>query len=274
MASVSYDHDNNGVADAVETYTYDASGRPTRMQYVHTGDGTADKFAPYPAQNKRTEFTYDGAGRITQWLDVQGGDRTSFAFTLDNANHPISATFDAQPAGQSPMTGSLAFTWVNNQLRQMVQTLGGGQSITNYGYDVSSRRIQESSPGLNGGADLVTSTYTWNSDSTLASVFKAVDGDGINARYTMRYFLGRQFDTVKTVNGQAAYTVTFTHDAQGRLTKASFDAGSNGSVDAVWTITWEDGACTPITLPIFDPLINSVTGYGHSLAGEFSLCAP
>lgn len=114
----------------------------------------------------------------------------------------------------------------------------------------------------------------WNADGSLAEVRRDQDADGLNVRYTMTYVAGLQTRTVKTVAGQPGYTVDFVRDAQGRVSQGRFDLGSNGTVDAVWTVTWETGACRKLGFPDFDPLLDSISGLGSSATGLFDPCGP
>jgi hypothetical protein len=34
----------------------------------------------------------------------------------------------------------------------------------------------------------------------------------------------------------------------------------DGSVDAVVTVSWEDGVCTDVVFPLYEPLIDTISG--------------
>ncbi|MFT3818423.1 MAG: hypothetical protein QM750_12440 [Rubrivivax sp.] len=275
IASVSYDYDNNGSVDAVETHSYDSSGRLTGTQYTYTGDGTPDLHNPFGTAPGSTQYVYDAAGRIAQVTVVQASGKSQFSYSFDGQGRPVSAALTVNTGGQV-FTGQRSLTWnASGLLTSATSNFGGQASTDNYFYDSSQRRIQVRAlqPG---GGDLVTHQYWWNSDSTLQQAYHSADDGGINVYHVIFRANGLQTDTLKTYGAsQPAYGVDFTHDASGRLTKAVFDVGNNGSVEAVWTINWQAGACTPIKLPEFDPLVNSVTGYGQSIDGTMSHhCGP
>jgi hypothetical protein len=119
----------------------------------------------------------------------------------------------------------------------------------------------------------VETVYGWNDDGTLATVERDLDADGTDVRYEMSYENGRQTSTRKSVGGVLRYAVRFEYDSDGRLAKAIFDVGGDGSDDAVWTLSWQAGACRAITLPIFDPLIDSNTGHNSTSTGTVGRCA-
>lgn len=73
VAKMIYDWDNNGITDAVRTYSYDASGRLVREEYVYVGDGTpdADLFSAgmtltngTDVEDESIEYGYDALGRL------------------------------------------------------------------------------------------------------------------------------------------------------------------------------------------------------------------
>jgi len=114
--------------------------------------------------------------------------------------------------------------------------------------------------------------YVWSNDDQLTEVRRDFDASGRNVRYTMSYAAGLQTRTVKTVAGAVSYTVEFSYDARGRVQQARFDRLGDGSVDAVWTLRWEDAPCVELVLPVWDPLIDTRTGWRASLRGETGRC--
>jgi YD repeat-containing protein len=265
LSIISLDMDNNGTPDATDTLTYDAAGRVVESRYVYSGDGTTDLFVGEGTQSRTTTYSYDADGRVSS---VTAAD-TSFTFTFGNTGLPLRA--DVSTMG---IDGRIDFTHdaAGLMIRAVTTVAGSAFGTDTFQYDAAGRRTleRETAPGDTSGVQTV---YTWNEDGTLAAVARDVDADGLNVRYEMTYADGRQTGTRKSVGGAVRYTVNFEYDASGRPTRTHFDVGGDGGVDAVWTLTWQAGACRAVTLPVFDPLLDSITGYGSNSTGKLANCA-
>lgn len=267
QAALSYDFDNNGVVDAVQSLVYDAAGRVVERRFVRTNSVSSDKFDPVEDEivSIVESLTYDAQSRLV--ANSSPGLRFSHIYDGSSA-----LALRTEISADGSALGTWAYTYSGNLMTQAQRTTVFGNSVDTFAYDAQGRRLS----WLESGEDSATvqTAYTWNSDGKLVMVDREVDSEGGRALYTMAYAGGRQTGTVKTVDGAPSYSVAFTYDAQGRLLRAEFDDGSNGSVDAVWTLTWETGACVAIRLPEFDPLMDSISGYGSSSDGTVSNCGP
>lgn len=267
------DYDNNGVTDAVETISYDTAGRVLRASYAYTGDGQVDRYNFTGTDPTTNEYVYDSSGRVMSVLNTQAGGTTRFEFVYGASGQAARADVTATSGGAT-FTGQLAFAYSGTLLTEVVTTVmgvSGDRSL--FTYDAQGRRTSEVETDAVGGAPFRTD-YTWNSDNTLATYRTDLDADGTNVRYQLTYVAGRQTRTVKTVGGSVFYTVDFSYDGQGRLAQARFDRLGDGTIDAVMTINWQAGPCTDVLLPLWDPLVDSVTAWGSSLRGESNRCGP
>ena len=263
IVSLSMDFDANGVADATETATYDSAGRALTSQYRYTGDAVADRLNLAGTAATSNGYSYDAQGRPTRFDNTQAGGSSSFAFVYGADGLASSGTFNATSTGGS-FSGSMAFAYTNGLLSTFTQTLAGQTpSITTYRHDARGRRIAKEEGTLR-------TDYSWDDDNRLTRVRR--DGPSGEEVYTMRYAAGLQTETVKTVAGAVAYRVDFSHDARGRVVQLRFDRLGDGSVDAVWTPTWEDGPCIDTVQPLWDPLLDTRTGWGSSVRGETASC--
>lgn len=268
QASISFDLDNNGVADAQETLRYDSEGRLTQRAYVYTGDAVADRMDGRGQGAVTETFGYDGQSRMSSFGTTSSEGAVSMSFVYDSGELPTRA--DVSAAG---MVGQRNYVYDTAGLLQRVDLLIQGQLFgsTSFEHDAQGRRslAAESDPA---GSGVARTRYTWNADGSLAAVARDIDADGFDVAYSMTYENGRQATTRKSVAGQVLYSVRFAYDSQGRIERATIDMGSDGSDDAVMTVTWEAGACRSVRLPEFDPLLDSVTGWGSSATGRLSHC--
>lgn len=268
ISSIDQDNDNDGTRDALETITYDDSNRPTRFSYVYFGDSVPDRFPGRGTQGEAMVVLYDDRGRVATVRDLKTSGNTYFDYTWGNQAGPDEALVTVVSAG---LTGRRVFQYQGGRRARIDTSLSGQPlSIETFTYNAQGEQITRTQSDGQGGNPAAT-TYTW-ANGQLASVAGVFDADGPRPRWELRWSGQRQTGMVKTIDGRAGYSVSYTYDARGRLIRADFDAGSNGSIDAVWTVNWQDLPCQPITLPDFDPLINSITGFGFSKAGEFSSC--
>jgi hypothetical protein len=272
-ATINWDYDNNGASDAVETTSYDTAGRVLRTSYAYTGDGQVDRFNVFGTDPRMDEFAYDASGRGVSAFNTQVGGTTRFEVVYGAGGQAVRADVTATSGG-STFTGQFGFVYSGTLLTGLTRTLmgvsNGGSLFT---YDAQGRRTSEVETDASGGAPVRTD-YTWNADNTLATVRTDLDADGRNVRYQLTYVAGRQTRTVKTVGGIVFYTVDFSYDGLGRLAQARIDRFGDGTVDAVMTINWQTGPCTDVLLPLWDPLVDSVTAWGSSLRGESNRCGP
>lgn len=268
-ASISYDLDNNGVADAQSTLRYDSAGRVAELRYVYTGDGTADRFDGRGQDSVTEAYAFDGQGRLASFTNTAAEGSSRFTFVYGSGAQPTRA--DVTAGG---MTGQRNYSFSSAGLMTRVELVLQGQVLgdSSFDYDAQGRRTLATE--TTAGADAAASTrYTWNSDGTLAAVDRDIDADGTHVRYEMSYQNGLQTGTRKLVAGQLLYLVRFSYDTQNRLARAVFDMGGDGSDDASMTLTWETGACQSAVLPEFDPLTDAITGSGGSATGRISACA-
>lgn len=271
IAQISFDFDNNGSADALETASYDASGRQLSSSYRYTGDGTPDLLNLAGTAATSNGLAYDAQGRVSELQNESGGGRSVFAFAYGADGLASSATTTVNAAGQT-YTGGISFAYTGGLATLLTQTLPGGMtSTTSYRYDTRGRRIAKEERMAGSPAAALTD-YTWTPEDRLATVRMDIDSNSEEALYTLVYQDGRQTRSVKTVAGIVRYSVDFSYDARGRVQQARFDRLGDGSIDAVWTLSWEDAPCRDLRLPLWDPLIDSRTGLGFSLNGEVARC--
>lgn len=266
QAALSYDFDNNGVADATLSLVYDSSGRVVERRFVRSGNTSSDKFDPYEEATSGVEtLAYDSQSRLIS--TTSGGGQ--FNFIYDGA--AVQATRADIFAG-GDLLGSWAYTYAGSLLTQASRSGIFGTSRDTYTHDAQGRRLTALEAA--DSADPLLTSYTWNSDNQLSQVDREFDADGGPVRYTMTHVGGRQATTVKTVSGVTSYSVAFSYDGDGRLVRAEFDDGADGTVNAVWSVTWETGACAAVRMTEFDPLLDSISGHGATTDGTLSPCAP
>jgi hypothetical protein len=109
VEKVDYDYDNNGIAEGVETFSYDDDGKLLMTFYQYTEDGTPDLdfgnniYAGF--MTNETTYTYDENGRVVESNSIATANASAeamgqfasrslnFTFEYDgDAEYPISIT--------------------------------------------------------------------------------------------------------------------------------------------------------------------------------------
>ncbi|MBX3607803.1 MAG: hypothetical protein KF788_21190 [Piscinibacter sp.] len=281
VVSVSYDYDNNGVADAVSTASYDADGRDTGFTFTYTGDGTPDRYQPLPPTNEVDERSYDSAGNLVRSVFRPAGSAVTTMDTSFDANGlPLSSDFTVAP---NP-TGSfvrVVYAQSGNRLTGATYSLNGTvfaeETLT---FDADGRpsvRITTRNPAF-GDPPQARTVYHWRTDGQLEQVQVDNEDDGVfETTLQMNYSAGVHVSTViTTTDGSGDLTITAFRDALGRVIRTEHDRGSDGSVDAVITTTWEAGACQPVRMPGLPPFVEERSGgFGATPDGMVGIgCGP
>lgn len=285
IGSINYDLDNNGTVDATATILYEDNGFPSDFNYTYIGDGTPD--------------TSDGI------IGLRGAEEVSLTFSGDNGF--LSRTIqENKEVGSGVTTGrfEIGVQWTNNlatESRTEIFNSSGGltnRNITTIAYNgtlVSGwNEVQESfAPAATvnatasvtydgdnqptdvnytvGGAVSFDKALTWEQGRTETSETTTTSG---TSTITYGYSAdGQRLETRTITDGTTTQVHTFVYDANNRLSEIRYDRDNDGSIDAVETPVWEEGACEtvmswsgfsgeePLLSTASSPYLNG-TGYG------------
>ncbi|MEP1448924.1 MAG: hypothetical protein ABJK37_22660 [Paraglaciecola sp.] len=108
LERIDYDYDNNGVAEGVETFSYDDSGRLVLSTYLYTADGTADLPASFGNPHRgfmtvEITYTYDDIGRVIKSNNIAVSN-TSPDASSSRASRTIDFTFEYKDDSEYPMS--------------------------------------------------------------------------------------------------------------------------------------------------------------------------
>jgi YD repeat-containing protein len=263
IAAVAWDLDANGAADASTTLAYDSQGRLVEQRYTYTGDGTADAFAGFGTDSGTITFGFDSAGRLA--TNTQAGATFTFVYGADGR----ATRADIALPGA---TGEYLFTYDTAGLLTRLDVTAAGLALSSiaYEHDAAGRRVRsaETTPF---DAGVSEETFTWNADGRLTGATSDLEGDTANVRYELLYDGPRQVGTRKFAGSSLLYTVRFEYDSAGRVARAIFDVGGNGSEDATATLSYESGPCVVLVSPLWSP-IDTITGGALTRAGDISTC--
>jgi hypothetical protein len=108
LERIEYDYDNNGIAEGVETFSYDDEGKLVLSSFQYTTDGTVD--IPTTFGNPKRGFmavdiiyNYDEKGRLIGSNDIAISN-TSQDSSLPRASRTIDFTFEYKDDSEYPMS--------------------------------------------------------------------------------------------------------------------------------------------------------------------------
>jgi hypothetical protein len=206
ISSVSTDTDGDGIADKLDTYTYNEFGQQASLSEVYDidGDGLSDE--------NLEEVTYDedgnlSMGDVTIDFGMDGSAEITYTYVITyNANGDILTAI-----GNGSRSDGSTF----NYTRSWSYDLDGNQTSFLYEADWSGSGTTEQSS---------LQSYTYDADGNMISESL----DQLNA------------DGESLIDGASEDTRTYTYDADGnRLTMdVIFDSDSDGIVDETYSLMY------------------------------------
>jgi len=280
ISRVDYDYDNNGVMDAVETYTYDSLGRMTRSAYVYTDDGTPNTFVEKEEFDLTFDVTYDSNNRMTYHKFTTPTTITEFTYTYD-AGTGLLARADVKVT----TGGFVTDTYI-------LYSATGGRIVQGDTYQTSDDSLQLSATYTYNTAGQLIQSVSSNSFGTFTQDFTR-DGSGrLDMQVTSSTFdtFIQSHDNVFDTSNRLAtrinvntnpfadqydnYTETYNYNASNELTSVDFDNNSNGSIDGrAFAGATENAPCIAVHIPA---LIRKTgqDGIPGSLIGDVGVCLP
>ncbi len=284
MSAINYDLDNNGTVDATATILYDTNGRPSDFLYIYSGDGTPDTSAGIIGlrgdEEDSLSFSYDANGRLEQQIqDIPNAStitRLVFNFEWDDdglVTRNVNDFFDSSGGLFSRNTSDITYSnnlvsgW--NEVQENISPAATTNATGAVIYDASNQPTDITYDV--GGVVSFNKNLTWDQGRTATSETTTSSGtDTITYTYSAD---GQRLETRTITDGTNTQVHTFVYDSNNRLSEIRYDRDNDGSVDAMETLVWEDGACEtaiswngfsgeePLLTTVSSPYING-TGYG------------
>lgn len=261
VTSVTYDYDNNGVADATDSILYDADGRVNLATYLYTDDGTPDilNLRDDGTVQETNTLSYDADGNVTLFVVDRQAERFENNFSYDDNGALSRVDFQFLNANGGQVAAIYwEFMYANQQLIQVDNFLAtNNQLFSSQGFTYDTNDLPATSDFTSDGTSAIT-TMTWRDDGkletlatessngTTSSVALTYDAQGLlqNEIWLNTGGLGFNYSEIPG----RAYTRSITYDAQNRPVTVSYDQDSDGNVDATLTLTWEAAPCIPATI--------------------------
>ncbi len=277
------DFDNNGIVDAMSMIQYNADGSVSQQFYTVPGDGTPDLFQFGPAEGFQADYGYDAEGRLSS-IDqdnfTAGNDfATAYQYGGDGRLERTDETVFAA-SGAVLFQSYTTYEYANGlRVRDDVFQLDTDTLILVRNTVFDGDGLVDSASWVNQfGPGGVEFDFTWNGDGKLTEKLTDVDANGTFDE-TIQYVHqgGRIVQRVTTGSLSFLppnYTEFVYYDsATGRLERIEYDANSDGSIDAVQTIVWEEGPCQRLFLPDSIPT-GGFDGDPDSPIGDLLFCGP
>ena len=278
------DFDNNGIADGVSQIVYDANGNVEQQLYNVSDDGTADLITFTTDVGFQADYGYTNGvlTSIDQDNFTASGNDFAAVYQYD-ANGVLERSDDTVFAASGTVLAELytTFHYLNGlRIRDDLFQSGSNTLLLtrNHVYDANgmlatSSWLNQLSPG---GVEF---DFDWNVDGKLIRKRTDIDADGVFDEVVIYTHQGGRLQS-RTVTGSLSvqppnFTETPIYDANGRVNSLEYDANSDGSVDGVATILWENGPCVPLFVPGELPTGGAgADGDPLSGVGDVLMCAP
>jgi hypothetical protein len=266
ISQISLDYDNNGVADATVSLTYE-DGYLKQEVYQYTDDGVTDRYRftdQYQGLLGRqvTTYEYDAFGRalqITQRQFDSSNAQTYYSTDVytfrssDPLAQPLKIDRYTQGTVNSDITSyEIEFEYENDQLVGYTRKISGSSSnlaSADFTYDngVIDHVVWVSQTGSN-SAQYLQYGFSW--DGNLISEL-AIDVDPLNNTYegseTYVYNANNFIQSTALTFTSATYGTdavsTFEYDSNGLPQRQSWDYENDGSIDGVLTFEVEAATC-------------------------------
>jgi RHS repeat-associated protein len=258
----------NSVADFVNAYSYDTTGRMTQITQTDGNSSAGDA-----VKDKRVDISYDSIGRFTSIARYESLNTTnpiaSTAFSYDTAGHLTSLQhtgFNNGAAASSSMAG-YSYTWdAADRLTSMNSVRDGlstysydassqltaadhtGQTDESFTYDANGNRTSVTLGAANGSSTVTAhnrilndgkSTYTYDAEGNRTS--KTDIATGHKVEYSWNHANQLIAVVYKTYNNTVTKSVEYQYDALGRRIGKSVDDNGDSTMDRRETFVY-DGA--------------------------------
>jgi len=254
VSKIEYDYDLNGLIDARSIITYSDNAKTVTSNYEYLGDGTPDIYI-HGADGimARNEITFSDSGQ-------------QLTFSIENTKEDgsmTSITFSYSYRDDGQLQQIVIDTFGNSSVLDVLYSDGRISSLTDpnavqpslvYNYNangtLASREI------VNGGTITQRTDFIWRADGQLESATSQnLYLDPVKNEYlTVVYDDGGKVDKFMQSNEQypttAALNLTAIYTWDGdRIVEIGYDPLSQGGIDSIETMTWEEGGCYNQYLP-------------------------
>ncbi len=271
-----YDFENNGQVDGVQTFSYDSSGRLIRSHYLYSGDGTDDQyeFRFKNVKEEVSEFTYDVSGRLvdldssTQHLQSTPpfGASKRFTFHYEYSGDELSKNTQVLYDEDGGMASRTFFTFTYSAGRVVSAFYENDDTVLNIGVNAALVMRSDLSYNANGELEkivyvnyldevLQVQNYEWNDMQLLSHQNISNDGSA-NHRgfhdysYDAKGCMVSDSSGLTNGSGVASSSYTSTYLYSGGVNSGSEeDDGGDGSVDGSRTVTTENENFIPPYFP-------------------------
>ncbi|CAM3231693.1 hypothetical protein SPAN111604_11970 [Sphingomonas antarctica] len=262
-----YDNLNRVLVKSVPTSASGAAGYGVYYGYDVRGLQTFARFDSTSGQG--ISNAYDGYGRLASSTTTMSGISRTLSYAYDAASnrsrltHPDGTYFDftyddgARMTGSSwytPATGTVPYFGMSYDDLGRRTTTARASSATPYGYDLLGR-LSSQTEMFAGGAGNVTTNFTFNPASQIATVSRANDDyqfsgyvaanrnyavNGLN-QYTSAGTLSIAYDANGNLTSDG--TVSYVYDAENRLVSATSAGGTTLTYDPLGRL-WQSSSAT------------------------------
>lgn len=258
LSRIEEDFDLNGTPEMITTATYSDNGRSVVLEMTYTDDGTPDAFrrGDETIIYTRTQMTFSDAGlplRLSSENTHDDGSNSliSFSYAYNGGQNETITQEVITPDTSISLAYVPTYTdGVITALNFDTGTVSGGWRFT---YDGGG--ALESTDYAVSGTDIESAGYTWRTDGQFEAITKTDIGSGAVSSLSTVYDGEGLLQSAMFVDGvnpgyeESNYTQSLTYNADGTVSRVTFDPLSAGTDQASESYSWEDGPCYPMFVP-------------------------
>lgn len=265
VSEIKYDRNNDGTADATQSFTYDQSNR---LKTIYNSANNTTQTLSYDSNNQLIsrqtidsnsisideEFSYQGSLLKQFSLDKTSDGVSEFKTSYSYDSNDQLSGYEIDSNGDDLADKSVTLTTQNGKVKRFTEVNSGSTSLDiAYNYDSNGNRTSQNIQSENSSSTFTNAQFSYDGANNLTRYELDKDLDGI-ADYIESYKYNQnnqrtQYLRDNNADGKWDFMAQYFYDTNGNRIKMIEDSDGNGIVDKQWeadiqaavlSTTWDD----------------------------------